>query len=98
MLAPQVLAVAHRAAGDPPPHTARILILPCAGPGRLEVEHAPGAADVCAMLQEVVHLIAETMRSLPVVVVPVSDDLPFGELAGAVALLAEHQPVVQSDV
>src|SRR5438309_8705933 len=90
--APQSLAIAERASGQPAAGAARIDVLPgAARSGLVEVETRETAC-VAAHAHQRLDLIAHAPVRHPVVVVPVHDDVAAGRLAGEVALGSKREP------
>ena len=98
MLLPKALVVAERVAGDPGPQPGGINVLPGVLRGGLKIVETVETADVEIVLEELRDLVGEPPGGVPIVVVPVENDVARGALAGEIALGADGVSAVEPDV
>jgi len=89
---PRNSAVRERVARHPRAAWSLIGVLPGACPVRIPVIQAAGAANVGVTVYQRDHLPRQSVRRVPVVVVPVGDDFSCGQLTCTVALPPQSEP------
>jgi hypothetical protein len=92
MTGPEVTPVTEGAAREPGSLPGRVDVAPGAAGLDVVEEEGPKAADIQPRVQEARDLVREAVRRVPVVVVPVHDDVATGLAHALVALGAQGEP------
>src|SRR6185369_5586931 len=96
--APKALAIRERVAGDPRSFRSRITILPRLIARRIKVRDATAATHIRAALDHRPHLRAHAPRWVPVVIIPMHDELAARFFTREVAFGANRQLLIETHV
>src|SRR5215510_7336021 len=95
---PKTLAVSERIAGDPRSFRRWITIFPRLIARRIEIRDATAATNVSAAFKHRSHLRAHAPRWIPIIIVPMHDELASRFFTGEIALGADRQLLIETDV
>src|SRR5215213_10844862 len=98
MTVPKALAISERVAGDPRPYRRRIAILPRLISHRIEVRDATAAAQIHAAIEHCAHLRTHAPRWVPVVIIPMHDELALRFFTREITLRPDRQLLIETHV
>src|SRR5262249_46132764 len=95
---PKTLAVTEGVASNPWAARYRVSVLPDLIGSRLVIQQPARPANVRIVLKQRIDLGTDAPRGIPVIIIPVDDDLAAGEFAGQISLCSDGKLRVERDI